>query len=269
MRDERIETPHGEALAITRWPGEDVVVVAGAVGVKRRFYDAFATHLASRGLGVVTFDYQGIGDSAPAGARGSRATLDSWSEDLGAVLAAARAEAGRLVVVGHSVGGQLLGLHPDAGVERALLVAAQSGWWKHWAGRERRTVWALWHLLIPTTTLMGWFPASRFGLGEDLPAGVARQWARWGRHPDYLWQSPEAAAAYARFHAPVRVLGFTDDVLQAPVPAVRDLARRYNGPVDLRLVEPEALGQRKLGHFGWFRGGLQASWDEQIGWLRA
>ncbi|HUR24700.1 MAG TPA: hypothetical protein VM327_01645 [Candidatus Thermoplasmatota archaeon] len=54
----------GYRLAATYFPGrgraKDAVVIAGATGVKRSFYDAFATFLASRGLDVVTLDYRGV-----------------------------------------------------------------------------------------------------------------------------------------------------------------------------------------------------------------
>ena len=49
-------------------PSRAVAVIAGAMGVRRRFYRAFAAFLAENGIATLTFDYRGIGGSRPSGA---------------------------------------------------------------------------------------------------------------------------------------------------------------------------------------------------------
>src|SRR5687767_12079301 len=69
-----------------------VVVINAATAVRRRYYDRFAHYLASNGFAVVTYDYRGIGDSAPRNLRASDATMRQWGElDQPAVIAHARA----------------------------------------------------------------------------------------------------------------------------------------------------------------------------------
>ena len=34
--------------------------------------------------------------------------------------------------------------------------------------------------------MKGYLPMRAFRQGEDVPAGVAREWAEWGRHPRYV-----------------------------------------------------------------------------------
>ncbi|HJY42761.1 MAG TPA: alpha/beta hydrolase [Steroidobacteraceae bacterium] len=46
------------------------VVVPSAMGVTQNFYARFAEWLAARGYLAATFDYRGIGQSAPARLRG-------------------------------------------------------------------------------------------------------------------------------------------------------------------------------------------------------
>ena len=58
------------------------LLIASAMGVKRRYYDAFAQYLAARGISVVTFDYRGIGESRPASLRGFDATMLDWGHYL-------------------------------------------------------------------------------------------------------------------------------------------------------------------------------------------
>src|SRR5690349_17335059 len=94
-------------------------LLAPALGVKRSFYRPLATFLADSGIACVLFDYRGQGDSpAPAGA-----SLHDWADrDLAAVLGTLRTRWPDLprVWLGHSMGGQLLGLVPDPPVSRAL-----------------------------------------------------------------------------------------------------------------------------------------------------
>src|SRR5258708_27600907 len=46
-------------------------------------------------------------------------------------------------------------------------------------------MWVMWHAVMPAVTrTMGYFPARRLGLPEDLPAGVAYDWAARTR-PDF------------------------------------------------------------------------------------
>jgi predicted alpha/beta hydrolase len=271
QRTLRIRAADGFPLGATlhRGRGRDALVVAGATGVPRRFYDGFARHAAGREAGpsVLTFDYRGVGGSRPAGLRGFAATMRDWGElDLDAALrwALRELEPDRLLVLGHSVGGQLLG-HAAAADEAAAawLVGSQSGHWRHWPPAARAGIFALWHGLIPALSrALGYFPSPWFGLGEPLPAGVARQWARWGRHPDYLLRDrPEAAARYARLHLPLAAVSLRGDFF-APERAVRALLAMYPN-AQARLVDGGDVG-----HFAWFRPGGERRWDEALDWLR-
>jgi predicted alpha/beta hydrolase len=266
----------GYALAATRYgpaaPLERVVLVSPATGVKRRIYDAFARFLAARGMGVLTWDWRGIAGSRPSSSlRGFRATMRDWAErDLaGAIDWAAREHPGaRLFAVGHSFGGQGIGLAPNAGrLAGMVTVAAQSGWWGHWPRPARYAYAGLWHVAVPlATSLFGYFPAKRLGAGEDLPAGVALEWARWCRSRDYLGDY----AGHAALTAPILALSFSDDAF-APWTAVRWLHERY-GSTDLthRHVRPAEVGAREIGHFGFFRPGVAPPlWDEAAEWIAA
>lgn len=260
----------GYRLAATLHPGRgpDVLAVAGATGVPHRFYDAFARHAASRpkGPSVLSFDYRGIGGSRPASLKGFRATMRDWGQlDLDAALrwALREREPDRLLVLGHSVGGQLLGHAASADeAAAAFLVGSQSGHWRHWPASGRVGLFALWHAIIPSLSrTLGYFPSPWLGLGEPLPSGVARQWARWGRHPDYLLRDgPEVAARYARLHLPMAAVSLAGDRF-APEKAVRALLGAYPN-AQRRLVRMDGVG-----HFDWFRAGNEGLWDAAMEWL--
>jgi predicted alpha/beta hydrolase len=276
----RIAAADGYSLGATLFapdaPNGRVVVVNAAMGVKRGFYARFALHLAAGGFAVVTYDYRGIGDSRPARLRGFPARLQDWGErDFYGVLAwvSAQYPLARVLAIGHSVGGQIIPLAPSADRIAALVcVAAQSGYWGHWSSARKLGMWALWHAAMPAgVRTVGYFPSRRLGLGEDLPPGVARQWAEWGRSPHYIAGPPGGVMRerFARLRMAIRAYSFSDDHF-APRPAVEALLALYRGAtsVEHRHLTPAGLGLRHVGHFGFFRdGGPDTLWADTVSWL--
>lgn len=249
------------------------VLLAPAMGVRRQFYNRVASHFASNGIATLLVDYRGIGDSAPHRLRGFRATLRDWAErDLAAALASLREHVPGvpLVWLGHSLGGQLLGLLRDPPIARALFVASQSGHWRHWRGRGRVAMWALWHVVLPIVTpLAGRLPLRALRQGEDVPAQVALEWARWARRPDYILSvahdRPEIA--FNAMRAPIRSYVIADDAY-APRAAVEALLRGYRvAPTELRVVRPRDAGMRRIGHFGAFTPAAATLWQEWTQWI--
>jgi predicted alpha/beta hydrolase len=257
-------------------PARAAVLVAPAMGVPRGYYARFAAFLAREGLAALTVDYRGIGGSRRGGLRVDPATLRDWGErDLAgaADLLAARVPGVPLLWVGHSVGGQLLGLVDDVPLAGALLVAAQSGHWRLWTGAWRAWIFLLWHVLIPgLVPVLGKLPAAVLGGGEDVPPGVAREWAAWGRRRDYVmsYARPRGGRGFARLRAPIVSYAIADDAY-APLASVRELLRYYAlAPTELRVVRPDEVGERHVGHFGFFRARFEPTlWREALAFLAA
>lgn len=262
----------GGTLYRPRTPNRRAVLLQAAAGVKQEFYGKLAGYLAGRGFTALTFDYRGIGRSRPAKLRGLKARMRDWAEkDIGGALDyLARASHGaRLVGIGHSFGAQAFGIVP--GNERyvaAMTVGAQSGYWKHWRGTGRAGMWFLTHVLLPgMSRVNGYFPARLFGQGEDLPAGVAREWASWCRHPGYLVGALGAQEAYARFTAPIRAYAVADDTYAPPVAVEAFVAFYPNAPVKVERVAPQEHGG-PIGHFGFFRERFKDTlWEDAADWM--
>jgi len=254
-------------------PNGAAVIIQAASGVPQEYYGKFAAYLAERGFTVLTFDYRGIGQSRPPSLRGFEATMRDWAAlDTGGALDFLEREApgARLLAVGHSFGGQCFGVVP--GNERyagALVVSSQSGYWRHWKGRGRAGMWLVTHVVLPALSgVLGYFPARRLGQGEDLPAGVATEWARWCRHPGYIVGALGAEAEYVRFRAPMRAVWIEDDGY-APLAAVQALAGFFpSARVELHAVRPSEAGGGRIGHFGFFRERFRATlWKDAADWL--
>lgn len=252
---------------------EDVIVIAGAMGVKQDFYKPFAEWLADQGMAAVTFDYRGMGESRPASLRGFSASIVDWAEkDCSALIEEIdrRHPRARIHWVGHSVGAQLFGLVPNRDRVHALLsVAAGSGYWRYNARPLRYYVLSLWFLVMPIAIrLAGYFPGKKLKMVGDLPKGVAEQWRAWCLSRDYLGSDPEARSRLASAKTPIVALSMQDDEMMT-LRGTRQLFDLYeSAPVEIRRVRPQEVGVDRIGHFGFFRPKMKDSlWPMVPAWI--
>lgn len=271
----------GSLYAPTTGPARGVVIVNSATGTPARFYGRFARFLAGHGLAALTWDYRGTAASRPARLRGFQASITDWGRlDLAGVIdwAAARDPSGPIHIVGHSIGGVLPGLAANnARVARLVTVGAQLAYWPDYQWPHRLPMLALWHGLMPLlTALCGYFPGRALRLGEDVPAGVVREWIA-VRDKREIGAAQRAAAplpgAFATFDsltAPVLAYSFSDDVF-ATLPAVaRHFALLRATTLEHRRRTPQDLAVAKIGHFGFFDESFRDSlWTEALEWLSA
>jgi predicted alpha/beta hydrolase len=241
------------------------VVLSSGGGVLAAKYARFASFLAAHGIPVLTYDYRGIGDSRPQRLRGFRAVVEDWSEyDCGGAIAYMRrvyAEAD-LVGVAHSIGALITGGAPNAAeLARYVFICPHTGYYRDYLFKYRLPMAGLWHGVMPVLTrAFGYFPARRLRLGEDIPAGIALQWA--ARHsPEFR---PEATARDARrarsmmgryesVNGPALAIGFRDDAF-ATVTGMRRLLTSFPRlRAEVMIIAPADVGMRSIGHFGFFR----------------
>lgn len=239
-----------------------LVVIAGAFAVKQSYYARFAHHLADLGLAVVSVDYRGIGRSRPADLRQMKAGAMDWVADLDAAVEGARVHYPDLplTVVAHSFGGQVLPLTRFAGeVTTTVALGTQFAHPTMWTGRDRLRMELIFRALIPAfTSVYGYLP-SWSGIGEDTPAAVSREWARWCRSPGYLLEHvPEAVEAYGAFTSPVEAWAIADDDY-APHEGVRRYAQALPH-AEVVAVKADDFGLETLGHFGPFRPSAERLW---------
>jgi predicted alpha/beta hydrolase len=261
-------TADGSPLAVTTFgdatSARAGVLIVPAMGVDQRYYAPFASWLADQGYFVVSFDYRGMGGSRPErfrrSLRGFEADVVTWAtRDVPAMVDfVARETAGRpLLWVGHSLGGQILGLVPNRDRVRAMLtVACGSGYWRENSVRLRAYVWWLWFVTVPLAIrLFGYFPGRRLKKIGDLPAGVMRQWRRWCLDREYVVgaQGEAARRDYAAVTMPILSLSFTDDEYMS----ARNIESIHGfyaaAPREMRRLDPRDIGEKRIGHFGFFR----------------
>ena len=187
--------------------------------------------------------------------------------------ASAQAGEGPIFMVGHSVGGQMAGaLERTERVSGLVTMSAQSGYWGFQGGAQKVVVGFNMFVVFPVLSrLMGYFPWSRFASGEDLPRGVALEWAAWCRNPRYFFGDPtfEEHSRFPSFTAPVLAYSFSDDDWGTR-PSVDFLMKHYTGAtLERRHVAPVDLGVKRIGHTGVFRTHCRPLWDDVLAWFNA
>ena len=266
-------------------PGAAALINAGA-GIAMGYYDRFAAFLAASGVPTLIYDYRGIGKSRPRSLRGFAASVEEWgSKDCAAALGwlASQFPGALRVVIGHSVGGFVTGFVTNGPmIDRMLLVGAHTGYWRDYAARARPGMYILWHALMPSLTrVVGYFPGRRLHLLEDLPAGVALEWAN-RRRPEFWWNVtlPDGTPDFGRIenamrcfhaiHAPILSLRFSDDPFATEAATLRVLALYQNCPATQMVLGPSDAGGQKIGHFGFFRSRFRDTlWPRVLEWLRS
>jgi predicted alpha/beta hydrolase len=264
---------------------ETAVINAGA-GITMRYYDAFARFLAASGFPTLLYDYRGIGKSRPKKLRGFTASVEEWgSKDCAAAVEwlGGRFPEARRIVIGHSIGGFVTGFVANgSAINRMVLVSAHTGYWRDYARLQRPAMYLLWHTLMPAVTrLVGYFPGRRMHLLDDLPRGVALEWAN-RRKPEFWWNRLTRQGEldtdwrdiilgrFLAIHAATLALRFADDAFATEAATTRILGLYQNCSATQLVLGPHDVGGQRIGHFGFFRtrfGG--ALWPRVVRWLRA
>ena len=278
-----IMTDRNQALAATvyrpKTPVKKAVMIAPATGIKRQFYHNFATYLAEHGFGVLTFDNEGIGESLSADLAKCDASLISWGRhDMPAVLEALQDEFTDATyhLIGHSAGGQLIGLMPNSqSIASVFNVACSSGRIKNMDMPYKLKAIGFMEAFIPLTNLtLGYTPSDKIGMGEPLPRGVARQWREWCNGAGYI-KTAFGKSIHTHFYdeidMPALWLGFSDDEI-ANSKNMDDMIRVFTKmPVEKRFLDPKDFGVSSIGHMRYFSSRTNAKapklWQMAIDWL--
>jgi len=252
-----------------------VAIVANGVGLIQERYSEYASYLASIGWTVLTFDYRGIGQSSLPEDLQSSSRLRDWGQyDLAACIdwASVQLSAKRIILVAHSVGGQIFAFAPNhSKVDSMVAICAQKGYWKFWDGIRKFKLLGLWYLLPILVKLYGYLPLRILGKGADIPAGIALEWGRWGRNKAFVDEHGQSLnPEFAKVSCKILAISFSDDKFYAPLRAVEALNAVYtNAKHSHWHLTPKKLGTERLGHFGFFRNKtyIHALWKDVDSWL--
>ena len=258
-----LRAPDGRELAahwFTASQRRGVIVMNGATGFPQSFYFKVAQYAAERGYDVLIYDYRGMGFSALGNPAADKARMSDWGLlDMRAALdaGAERAQGQPVVTLGHSVGGQFLGLLRNHALARAhVQIATSTGYWRWEHAPFRYLAWWFWRVHGPLMlAIKGYVPTGGGWAGLPLPRGVYEEWRRWCLRPEHF--GPDLATYLADnyftdIRAPMLSVGFTDDPI-ATQRTVGELEKFFpNAQRESRWFTPREAGSKRIGHEGFF-----------------
>ena len=238
-----------------------VLIIGSAFGVPYQYYKHIAGFLAEQGMAVLVFDYRGISHSKHGNMATNRILMQHWGQlDLEAAIQFVQSEyqPKNISYLGHSAGGQIIGLAPSSHAFDKIIIAASGvGAWRLWPGVQKYALAAIWYLVFPVVMAFqfGDFFKSRFLGPIPVPKTAVKQWLTWARSREYLF-SPEHGlelSGYKRIDADILGITISDD-WYAPKEARDGLLKHYpNANKEVLNISPKSLERKSIGHFGLFK----------------
>lgn len=248
-----------------------IMVIAPSVGTTSEYYDDFANYLCERGFTVITFDYRGVGNSAPESLLGYKANMHQWAvQDINAVLIYTKQQYPNqeIIYLGHSIGGEIIGLAPASQyISKMIFVCSALSCAKLFPLSNRIKIAGLKMLARTTSRLYGYFPGKKLYIFDDLPNGVVHEWANWCDRSNGLFDIfPDNN--YRKLTIPVLAFTFEDD-WHCPPRAVKELLIRFeNAMITWYHLKPKDIGIKKIGQKDFFKTSMQQSlWEMLLKWI--
>lgn len=274
-----IECQDGYDLAATLFKPENkvkgAVLIGPATGIKRQFYASFARYLANKGYGVITFDNRGIGDSLSGKVSDNDACVQIWGEqDMPAALTMLQSAFPQTQyhLVGHSAGGQLVGLMPNAKELTSMYnFACSSGSLKNMKMPYFAKAHFFMNLFIPLNNLLfGHTKSQLLGMGEPLPKAVAQQWREWCNGQGYVktaFGKTITNHLYDELAIPSMWVNATDDDI-ANDENVADMIAVYTKlKTETLTLSPQEYGLTEIGHMKFFSRKSRPLWQHVLNWF--
>ncbi|MCO5233226.1 MAG: alpha/beta hydrolase [Chitinophagales bacterium] len=251
------------------------VLIAPATGIRRRFYKDFAIFLAEHGYGVLTYSNQGIGESLKGALQSCPSSLVSWGEiDQTAALEALKNEFPNLPLhlIGHSAGGQLIGLMKNC-MELCSIFnyACSSGSIRNMKRPYQLKAYLFMNFFIPVNNYFwGYTNSPLLNMGEPLPKKVASQWSKWCNGSGYVkmeFNQEVQQHFYDQLHIPSLWVNASDDDIAIDI-NVDDMTQVFTQLQIERLhLHPQKEGFEAIGHMKFFSKSHQELWNYALNWL--
>lgn len=250
---------------------EKVIIIAPGVGLTQEYYDPFASFFCAKGFVVITFDYRGVGRSAPQRLSGYPANMHQWAvQDINAVLLYAKNNYVKheLIYAGHGIGGEIIGLAPASQyINRLILISSSLSCAALWPWQSKIKIEGLKLIAKLSSSVFGYFPGKQLKIIGNLPRGVVHEWANWCDTTNGLFGIfPDNN--YRKLNVPILAFTFADD-WRCPPRAVKELLNRFeNSTITWYHMKPKELGMKSIGQNDFFYDSMKNTlWETLLQWI--
>lgn len=245
------------------------ILICPATGIVKEFYHAYAEWLNSLGHTVMCFDFRGIGASLHGPLHQSEATIVDWGQlDITAAIDCLleQTQAKKVILLGHSAGGQLLGISSNYNkVAKIIAVAGSTGHVRSLKGKTKFLAPIMFNVIFPISIKLKGFGATKMiGMGENLPKNVAKQWAEFCGTQGYVMHAVKKQRLpdyHSKITCPITAIWASDDEI-ATHPNVQALLDLYpNAATAMIELKPKQFQHKSIGHMQMFRKSHRNIWD--------
>lgn len=238
-----------------------VLLVTPAMALRGSFYQPLAPAMAAAGLRLVAMDLRGHGSSS---IRPDRTTDFGYREllelDWPAAIATVRERypAAPLVLLGHSLGGQVSLLYAGANpgsVAAVVTVATGSIWWRAFPAPRRYVFLLATQFIAAAGKVLGSYPGHRLGFGGREARSLVADWAHQARTGRYRAKGSDTdyEATLGRMREPALLISVAGDEF-APASAADHLASKLPPGKATRLhLDDPVFRESSNAHFGWVK----------------
>lgn len=251
------------------------ILVGPATGVKKEFYTQFAQYLAENQYAVLIFDNEGIGKSLTQSIKKVKASLESWGRSDLKVMTdylKERFPDQKMHLVGHSAGGQLFSLMNNyKQLTSVFNYACSSGSIRNMKQPFKRQAKFFLSYFIPfSNAVFGYTKSPLFGMGENLPKRVAKEWNDWCNGNGYVktaFGKTIHQHYYEELKIPIFWMNATDDDI-ANNENVKDMAEVFtNCKHQFLTINPTEQNTNEIGHMKFFSRKNQHLWPYALDWI--
>lgn len=237
-------------------------------GTKKEFYLPFLNYLCEHGYICCLWDYRGSGQSAPLEMKNcDYRYADYGVKDMPVIKSFLEKKYPELpfLLVGHSTGGQQIGLMSDLdNVKGNINFAVSAGYYPKMPFAYRMKAYFYFYLFSPVSVaLNGYVKAKDLGLMENLPQNVVYEWRDWLEKEDYFFDEKfygktVPVGHYKNFRFPIHTYWTTDDTISNEK-NTEAFWRNVKGEKEITFTKltPQEYGLSKIDHFGFFKKGMK------------
>lgn len=251
------------------------ILIGPATEVKKEFHINFAQYFAENHYAVLIFDNEGIGKSLTQSIKKVKASLESWGRSDMKVMVnylKDRFPTQKMHLIGHSAGGQLFGLMDNYHeLSSVFNFACSSGSIRNMKQPFKRKANFFLSYFIPfSNSFFGYTKSPIFGMGENLPKNVAKEWSTWCNGKGYVKTAFGKTIHHHYYNdlkIPIFWMNSTDDDIANNM-NVKDMAEVFTNCQHYYLtVNPLEKNAKEIGHMKFFSRKNQHLWAYALDWI--